>query len=166
MSNKNQGQENFRTTVMSNRIRGTTKEKYKKYRSGLESDNARYLEHKKVQFEYEKFRVPWVVTHTYLPDFVLPNGIVVETKGRFVSADRRKHIEVRKQHPDLDIRFVFSNSKSKLYKGSKTTYADWCHKNNFKFSDKRIPHEWLKEKPNDSSLSALGSIRSNKRKPK
>jgi hypothetical protein len=77
---------------MSNRIRGTTKEKYKKYRSGLESDNARYLEHKKVQFEYEKFRVPWVVTHTYLPDFVLPNGIVVETKGRFVSADRRKHI--------------------------------------------------------------------------
>lgn len=148
---------------MQNKSKGTTKE-YRQYRSGLEVDNARYLEHKKITFDYEKFRVPWVVTHTYLPDFVLPNGIVVETKGRFVSADRRKHIEVRRQHPDLDIRFVFSNSKSKLYKGSKTTYADWCNKNNFKFADKRIPHEWLKEKQNASSLAALGSVRTRKRR--
>ena len=47
----------------------------------------------------------------YIPDFVLDNGIIIETKGLFTSEDRRKHIEVQKQHPELDIRFVFTNEK-------------------------------------------------------
>ena len=58
---------------------------------------------------------------TYTPDFELPNGIIIESKGRFVAADRKKHLLVQKQHPELDIRFVFSNSKAKISKGSKTT---------------------------------------------
>ena len=33
---------------------------------------------------------------TYTPDFVLPNGVIIETKGRFVAADRRKHLEIKK----------------------------------------------------------------------
>ena len=76
---------------------------------------------------------------------MLPNGIIVESKGRFVVADRKKHLYVQKQHPDLDIRFVFSNSKAKISKGSKTTYADWCSKNRFLFADKLIPEEWINE---------------------
>jgi hypothetical protein len=79
----------------------------------------------------------------YTPDFVLPNGIIVETKGRFVVADRQKHLFVKAQHPELDIRFVFSNSKAKISKTSKTTYADWCTQHGFKYADKEIPNEWL-----------------------
>jgi hypothetical protein len=81
--------------------------------------------------------------HTYNPDFKLPNGIIIETKGRFVIADRKKHLLVKQQHPELDIRFVFTNSKNKINKKSKTTYADWCEKNGFKYADKEIPEEWF-----------------------
>jgi hypothetical protein len=51
---------------------------------------------------------------------------------------------IKQQHPELDIRFVFSNSRSRISKQSKTTYADWCEKNGFMFADKSIPKEWLK----------------------
>ena len=79
----------------------------------------------------------------YTPDFVLPSGIIVETKGRFVTADRMKHLHIKAEHPDLDIRFVFSNSKQRISKTSKTTYADWCRKHGFQFADKEVPKEWL-----------------------
>ena len=81
----------------------------------------------------------------YTPDFIFPNGIIIETKGRFVAADRRKHLEIQKQHPEKDIRFVFSNAKNKLNKGSKTTYAMWCEQKGFKWAEKSIPEEWIKE---------------------
>ena len=38
----------------------------------------------------ELFTQP-AIGRTYTPDFVLPNGIVVETKGRFTLEDRKKH---------------------------------------------------------------------------
>ena len=92
-------------------------------------------------------KIKWIdpKIKTYTPDFVLDNGIIIETKGRFISPDRAKHLAVRNQHPELDIRFVFTNSKSKLYKGSKTTYGMWCSKYDFKYADRYIPEAWLKE---------------------
>lgn len=117
------------------------------YRSGLEEDTAAYLKKKKVKFTYEKEKIKWVdlKVRTYTPDFVLANGIIVETKGRFISVDRRKHKEIKKQFPELDIRFVFANSRAKLYKGAKSSYGDWCKKHGFKYADKVIPDEWLEE---------------------
>jgi hypothetical protein len=117
------------------------------YRSGLEEDTAAYLKKKKVKFTYEKEKIKWVdlKVRTYTPDFVLANGIIVETKGRFISVDRRKHKEIKKQFPELDIRFVFNNSRAKLYKGAKSSYGDWCEKHGFKYADKVIPDEWLEE---------------------
>ena len=117
------------------------------YRSGLEQDTAKYLKQKGVNFTYEEFKIKWVdpKTKTYTPDFVLENGIIIETKGRFISPDRAKHLAVRDQYPDLDIRFVFTNSRTKLYKGSKTTYGMWCDKYGFKYADRFIPDAWLKE---------------------
>lgn len=121
------------------------------YRSGLEDKISAQLEGLGVPFEYEKFKIKWVLHQdkVYTPDFKLPNGIIVESKGRFLTDDRMKHLEVKKQHPHLDIRFVFSNSKTKIKKGSKTSYADWCDKHGFKWADKLIPEEWLNEQPND-----------------
>jgi hypothetical protein len=63
-----------------------------------------------------------------------------------MTADRQKHLMVKEQHPELDIRFVFSNSKSKLSKISQTTYGDWCIKHGFKYADKDIPMSWLNER--------------------
>ncbi len=117
------------------------------YRSGFEDDVAKELKAKGVEFTYEKEKIKWVdlKVRTYTPDFVLGNGIIIETKGRFVANDRRKHKEIKKQFPDLDIRFVFYNSKSKLYKGAKSSYADWCDKYGFTYADKSIPDAWLQE---------------------
>jgi hypothetical protein len=120
------------------------------FRSGLEETIANQLTEKNVPYEYEekKNTIKYVVpasNHTYLPDFKLPNGIIVETKGRFVLADRKKHALIKEQHPELDIRFVFSNSNAKLSKGSKTTYAMWCDKLGIKYADKSIPDSWLSE---------------------
>ena len=121
------------------------------YRSGLEEDTAEFLRKKNVEFTYEKEKIRWLDMkyRTYTPDFVLANGIIIETKGRFVSTDRRKHKEIKDQYPDLDIRFVFSNSNQKLYKGAKSSYGDWCKKNGFKYADKLIPDEWLEEIKDD-----------------
>ena len=68
-----------------------------------------------------------------LSDFILPNGIIIEAKGQFVSSDRSKHKLIKEQHPDLDIRFVFSNSRTRIGKKSKTTYAMWCDRFGFNF---------------------------------
>ncbi len=119
------------------------------YRSGLEEITAQHLEAKGIPFKYEELVIGYtepLKTRRYTPDFELPNGIIIETKGRFLTSDRQKHILIKKQHPDYDIRFVFSNSKAKLSKVSKTTYAMWCDKNGFKYADKVIPDDWLKEK--------------------
>lgn len=116
------------------------------YRSGLEEDLDNTLKAKGVDGEYEKHKINYVkpaTKHTYTPDFRLPNGIYIETKGRFVLADRQKHLIIKQQCPDLDIRFVFQNSKGKIRKGSKTTYADWCIKYGFLYADKDIPSEWF-----------------------
>ena len=119
-----------------------------RFRSGLEERTAKYLKKLKVKFTYENLKIRWqdLRYRTYTPDFVLANGIIVETKGRFITSDRQKHLMIKEQHPDLDIRFVFSNPNSKLYKGSKTTYADWCDKHGFKWAKEEIPLEWIKER--------------------
>lgn len=74
----------------------------------------------------------------------IEHRIIIETKGRFVTADRQKHLMIKAQHPDLDIRFLFQNSRARISKTSKTTYADWCRKNGFLFADRIVPEEWLR----------------------
>lgn len=115
------------------------------YRSGLEKRVSKELEEAGVKYEYETQKIKYRVEEdrTYTPDFILPNGIIVETKGRFTTADRKKHLLIQKQYPKHDIRFVFQNSRAKLYKGAKTTYAQWCDKHGFLYADKSIPEEWL-----------------------
>lgn len=118
------------------------------FRSGLEERIADNLTSKGVGFLFEELVIPYVKPEKaakYTPDFVLPNGIIIESKGRFLTEDRQKHLLVQKQHPEHDIRFVFSNSKTKISKRSPTTYGMWCEKNGFAYADKDIPDAWLKE---------------------
>ncbi len=117
------------------------------YRSGLEDRISEQLKGLSVPFKYEEFKIKYEVHEfrTYTPDFELPNGIIVESKGLFAPDDRKKHLLVKKQHPELDIRFVFSNSKAKIRKGSKTSYGDWCTKKGYIYADKLIPEGWIRE---------------------
>jgi len=118
------------------------------FRSGLEERVAEQLDKAGIDYTYEQVKLNYIKPaskHVYTPDFVLSNGIVIETKGRFLLADRQKHILVKKHNPTLDIRFVFSNSNARISKASTTTYAQWCIKNGFLFSDKTIPEEWMDE---------------------
>jgi len=113
----------------------------------LEDKVAEQLRAAGIDPQYEQYVIEYTKParkSKYHPDFRLPSGIYVETKGRFVTADRQKHILIKAQHPDIEIRFVFSNSKSRISKTSKTTYADWCDKHGFLYADKLIPKEWIK----------------------
>ena len=120
----------------------------KTYRSGLEEEAAAFLKDRQKKVEYEKLKIEWedLKYRTYTPDFELDNGIIIETKGIFSAADRRKHLEIQRQHPKLDIRFVFSNANAKLYKGAKSRYCDWCEQKGFKWAHRVIPEGWLLEK--------------------
>ncbi len=117
------------------------------HRSGLEDSITEFLKDKQEEVRYEKLKIEWedLKYRTYTPDYELDNGIFIEAKGRFLPEDRRKHLEIKKQHPELDIRFVFSNAKAPLNKGSKTRYFEWCEKNGFLWSHRVIPLEWLRE---------------------
>lgn len=119
------------------------------YRSGLEEDLAESLRARGVKYTYEETKIRYIQPaseHQYTADFELENGIIIESKGRFLVADRKKHLLIKRQQPHLDIRFIFSNSKQKISKASRTTYADWCNKNGFLYADKEIPDSWIKER--------------------
>lgn len=113
-------------------------------------------EYEELQLEYEEplrrhhakcnecgskdlYRVGW-----YTPDFVLPNGIIMETKGRFTATDRRKMLAVKDAHPALRIVMLFMKD-NKIHKRSKTKYSDWCMQNNIEFAIGHPHKEWLKD---------------------
>ena len=130
------------------------------YRSGLELKVAEQLKAAYPSKEpvYERYVLAYTVperTAHYTPDFVLPNDIIIETKGRFLTEDRQKHLLIKQQFPDLDIRFVFTNSRQKLYKGSKTSYGAWCEAYVFQYSDRLIPLAWLREDTTVERCSAV-----------
>lgn len=148
----------------------TVRRKPTTWRSGLEDQTAEDLAARGVPYRYEEVKLRYTKpasNHTYTPDFILPNGIVVETKGQFDVDDRRKHELVREQHPDLDIRLVFTRATAPIRKGSPTTYADWCAKRGIKFATaptaaerKRgitqiVPQEWIDEPACPVRLQAL-----------
>lgn len=111
------------------------------YRSGLEVKISQSLKLLSVKYIYEGLKIEWedLAYRTYTPDFILPNGLIIETKGMFTAADRRKHLAIKRQHPKLNIRFVFENSKRKLRKGAKSTYGQWCERYGFMYYDRIIP---------------------------
>ncbi len=133
------------------------------YRSGLENDIAKQLRNNKVPFDFEpswgklSYRIP-AKDSTYLPDFYITTKsgkiIIIEGKGIWVFDDRYKHLLIKQQRPELDIRFVFQRANQRIRKGSKTTYRDICEGRGtsifkdvtWKFSDGgMIPEEWMNE---------------------
>jgi hypothetical protein len=130
------------------------------FRSGLEEKLQAQVSGAGVPVVYEQLVIPWRLSRscTYRPDFVLPNGIIIEGKGRFLTSDRQKHIYIKEQEPDLDIRFVFSRSAAPISKTSRTTYADWCASKGFQYADKQIDPRWFREPVNHASLTRIRAL--------
>lgn len=128
------------------------------YRSGLEDKVSKELSDGGVRFTYESDVVRYLKPARqarYTPDFILDNGIIIETKGRFVTADRQKHLLIKDQHPNLDIRFVFSNPNTRISKTSTTTYAMWCDKHGFAYAKASVPILWTHELRCHRKIAAL-----------
>ena len=115
------------------------------YRSKFEVRVAADLGKRKIDFQYEKVSFDYVPKiRNYTPDFYLPESkIYIETKGRLTTNDRVKHLLIKEQYPDLDIRFVFVNANNKISRTSKTTYANWCDRHKFLWAESLVPMEWL-----------------------
>ena len=129
------------------RARGFTED----FRSGLELQIGIFLKHINVSYEFENETIPYVTEpkqHKYTPDFkirtVSGRVIYIESKGRFEKADRDKHLYVKKQHPELDIRFVFSNPYTWDRAAKTRSYAKWADKHGFKWCGKVNMQKTLK----------------------
>jgi len=118
------------------------------------------LQELKIKALYEPFFIRYQhrLPHRYTPDIVLPNGIIIEAKGYFEAKDRTKHLLIRQEHPELDIRFVFQRSQNKLSPSSKMTYGGWCKKNGFLHADKVIPASWIEEPPSHDCQKVLKQL--------
>lgn len=114
------------------------------FRSGFERTLDTQLKHSGTEYSYETLKISYTIDSVYTPDFILKNGIIIEAKGLLSKEDRRKMKAIQVQHPSLDIRFCFMQANQKI-PGSKSTHAQWAQRNGFKWSDQRIPQEWIDE---------------------
>lgn len=120
-----------------------------KFRNKFEDKLGDDLTTRGIVYGYESLQIEYTQVRKYKPDFIIKSKdgtrqIIVEAKGLFEAEDRRKHLDVKRQHPDYDIRFVFY-ADYKLRKGAKSTYSQWCEKNGFQYAIKEIPDSWLQE---------------------
>ena len=111
-----------------------------------------------VEIEYEPHKIPYTISTTYSPDFILLNGIVVETKGYFPPDERKKMLLIHKQHPELDVRVILYRHTDPILKGSPTTYAMWCSKNGIKWGTPDDLLAWAKEPKDERRIKALKAI--------
>jgi Phage endonuclease I len=96
-----------------------------------------------LDFEPKDAHLTYTKLSRYIPDFRLANGILIECKGRFTSADRAKMLNVRKVHQDKDIRLVFQRASNRITKNPNSlTYAGWAEKHGFKWHEGTVPKDW------------------------
>lgn len=77
----------------------------------------------------------------YTPDFFLPNGIIIEAKGRWIAKERKILLAIKEDYPELDIRMLFQYNNW-LTKKHTQRYGDWCDKRDIKWSVGYVPEEW------------------------
>lgn len=99
----------------------------------------------KVEYEPQEPKIRYTLPKCYVPDFKLPNGVYVEAKGYFRSADRTKMLRVKKENPSLDIRLLFQRANQRLTKSPNSMmYWEWAEKHEFPWGEgETIPEEWF-----------------------
>lgn len=119
------------------------------FRSKFEESIWNAAKRSRRSLKHEPFFIPYVIKGSYLPDFTLPNGIIVEAKGYLDAAACRKMKAVKASNPYLDIRFVFQNANGKRNKRAKLKNWEWAEKHGFPWAEGTIPLSWFKEKKKD-----------------
>ena len=122
------------------------RKKTNRYKSKWEQKIADELTALKIPLQYEVDRLKYIIPaseHTYTPDFKLSQYKYIEAKGIFDKKDREKILLIKEQYPKIKIYLAFLNSRQKIYKRSKTTYAEWCDKNGIEWSHGGIKKSWL-----------------------
>lgn len=115
-----------------------------KFRSKFEHRVATSLKERGLAFNYEGRALPYTLDFIYKPDFILPNGVIVETKGVFPPEDRRKMLAIKAQHPHLDVRICFQNADVKLSKAPRSLcYWQWAERHGFLWCEGHIPTTWF-----------------------
>lgn len=117
-----------------------------RYKSKWEETVAAQIQALKIPLLYETDVVEYIVPeskHKYHPDFKVAENIYIESKGKWVAEDRKKHLLIQEQHPEVKIYIVFMNANQKIRKGSKTTYGEWASKHNIEWAHKKIKKEWI-----------------------
>lgn len=124
------------------------KKKTPKFRSGLEKKIYETAIEQGFELDYEPTEpvIRYVVPSTYTPDFKLGNGILIEAKGWLRPRDRAKMLRVKKENPELDIRFVLQRANSRIGKSKRSLmYWEWCERHGFPWTEGSIPEEWFEE---------------------
>ena len=102
---------------------------------------------RRVEYEPSDPTMRYTLPKRYIPDFDLGNGVYVEAKGYFKSADRTKMLRVRKENPGVDLRFLFQRANNRLTKSPNSMmYWEWAEKHSFEWSEgTKIPKEWFRK---------------------
>lgn len=102
---------------------------------------------RRVEYEPQSPSICYNTPSRYIPDFKLPNGVLVECKGYFDSKSRGKMLRVKAQNPGLDIRFLFQRANNRITKSPNSLmYWQWAEKHGFPWHEgDSIPEEWYEE---------------------
>ena len=116
-----------------------------KFRSKFEKRIWENAGDRKLDYEPQSPVISYHTTARYIPDFRLPNGVLVESKGYFNSRDRGKMLRVKAQNPGLDLRILFQRAHNRITKSPNSlTYAEWAQKHGFIWGEgDTIPEEWF-----------------------
>jgi hypothetical protein len=116
-----------------------------KFRSKFEEDIWNAAKRSRKPVVHEPYFIPYIMRGSYLPDFKLPNGIIIEAKGYLDAASCKKMKAVKASNPHLDIRFVFQNANGKRNKRAKLRNYEWAERHGFPWAEGTIPLAWWKE---------------------
>ena len=118
-----------------------------RFRSKLEAAVWGKIEAVQPQASFESIKLPYTLSHTYTPDIILPNGVVIEIKGKFVVKgvdSRPKMLAIKAAFPQLDVRFIFQTPHAPVAPRAKMTNAEWAEKHGFPWCHYlAIPKDWL-----------------------
>jgi hypothetical protein len=115
-----------------------------KFRSKFEKRVSENAGDRELVYEPQEPVVNYNTPSRYIPDFRLPNGVLVECKGYFDSRSRGKMLRVKKQNKHLDIRLLFQRANNRITKSQNSMmYWEWAEKHGFPWAEgDTIPEEW------------------------
>lgn len=116
------------------------------FKSNWERKIATELEALNIPLQYEVDVLEYTIpesNHKYKPDFKVGKDRYIEAKGIFDRKDREKILLIKERYPKIKIFLAFMNARQKIYKGSKTTYGDWCDKHGIEWSHGGVKKSWV-----------------------